>query len=94
MRSSNYSHLASEYYENDLIKEPSLKPLENSYYGIEEIEAKVKCQKKPLFKECFDVDKEIISSEQNKMVWIYKNNEYDLFRKERKINEKASKIQG
>ena len=26
-KSSQYSHLASEYYENDVIKEPSLKPL-------------------------------------------------------------------
>ena len=37
-----------------------MKPLENSYYGIEEIEAKVKSTSKMDFKQCFQIDKEVI----------------------------------
>ena len=60
-KSSIYDNIVEDYYENDFIKEPSLKPLENSYYGVEEIENKIKNKKQPLFKECFDVEKEVIS---------------------------------
>lgn len=34
--------------------------MENSYYGIEEIEAKVKSASKMDFKQCFQIEKEVI----------------------------------
>lgn len=37
---SHSSHLRSDYFD-DLIREPELKPLENSYYPVEEIEKKI-----------------------------------------------------
>ena len=42
--------IGESYYENDVIVEPELKPLENSYYRVDEIEAKIKNKNKPMFK--------------------------------------------
>ena len=76
---SHYSHLRSDYFD-DLIREPELKPLENSYYPVEEIEKKIMNQAKPSFKDCFDVNKEVINLRKKDFDWLA-TEEYELFRK-------------
>ena len=45
---------------DDVIEEPGNQPAENSYYGVKEIEAKANRAGNMEFKQCFEIDKEII----------------------------------